>query len=317
VQELTGASPSANILTGLGVDEVFQRTEGATPRAFLSDALGGTLALADSAGVVQTSYTYSPYGETTVTGTASNNTSQYTGRENDNDGLYFYRARYYHPVFSRFVSEDPIGFGGGNMNLYGYANNSPTNLTDPSGLIVPWLAACAGSAAFNVVFDMALNSLGGRKNTIGGALQSAAGGCLSGLVGFGVGRVALRVLGQSGTATRVFRAASGVAAKPQITLGQAAAAAERAGIDMRMIQLAYEAGKDFGFMSTDAAGRLIRGSTGRILVTLQNAGLASERDAVMTIAHELNHIRGVLAGGAPTEHAIAEGAARLAGLFFR
>src|SRR5688500_19845471 len=45
VQELIGATPSANMLTGLGVDEVFQRTEGATPRAFLSDALGGTLAL--------------------------------------------------------------------------------------------------------------------------------------------------------------------------------------------------------------------------------------------------------------------------------
>jgi RHS repeat-associated protein len=137
VQELIGATPSANMLTGLGVDEVFQRTEGATPRAFLSDALGGTLALADSAGVVQTSYTYSPYGETTFTGTASNNTSQYTGRENDNDGLYYYRARYYHPVFSRFVSEDPLGFAAGDANVYAYARSSPVNYSDPSGEVVP------------------------------------------------------------------------------------------------------------------------------------------------------------------------------------
>src|SRR5207244_3537946 len=81
VQELTGASPSANMLTGLGVDQLFQRTEGATTRTFLSDALGSTLALADSAGVVQTSYTYTPYGATTVSGAASNNTNKFTGRE--------------------------------------------------------------------------------------------------------------------------------------------------------------------------------------------------------------------------------------------
>ena len=87
VQELTAASPSANMLTGLGMDELFQRVDGATTRTALSDALGGTLALADSSGVVQTSYTYAPYGETTFTGTASNNTSQYTGRENDSDAL--------------------------------------------------------------------------------------------------------------------------------------------------------------------------------------------------------------------------------------
>ncbi len=195
VQELTGASPSANILAGLGVDEVFQRSEGATPRAFLSDALGGTLALADSAGVVQTSYTYAPYGETTVTGSASNNTSQYTGRENDNDGLYYYRARYYHPLFSRFVSEDPLGFGGGDSNLYSYVRSNPTNLTDPTGeLIAPWVAACATGGIVAALSDGVLNSLAGRKNGIRGTLASLASGCVSGLIGMGVGLAAFRVI---------------------------------------------------------------------------------------------------------------------------
>jgi len=92
VQELTGASPSANLLTGLGVDELFQRTEGATTRTFLADALGSALALADSAGMVQTSYTYAPYGATTVTGTASNSTTQFTGRENDPTPLLLSRS---------------------------------------------------------------------------------------------------------------------------------------------------------------------------------------------------------------------------------
>src|SRR5207247_5293778 len=68
VQELTGASPSANILSGLAVDELFQRTEGAISRTFLADALGSALALADSSGAVQTSCTYARYGDTTARG---------------------------------------------------------------------------------------------------------------------------------------------------------------------------------------------------------------------------------------------------------
>jgi RHS repeat-associated protein len=60
-----------------------------------------------------------------------------TGRENDGTGLYFYRARYYSPTFQRFIAQDPIGFAGGDPNLYGYTFNSPTNLRDPSGKIVP------------------------------------------------------------------------------------------------------------------------------------------------------------------------------------
>lgn len=34
----------------------------------------------------------------------------------------------------RFISKDPIGFKGGDMNLYGYVGNNPVNFIDPSGL---------------------------------------------------------------------------------------------------------------------------------------------------------------------------------------
>jgi RHS repeat-associated protein len=193
VQELTGASVSANILTGLGVDEIFQRTEGSTTRAFLSDALGSTLALADSSGVVQTSYTYATYGETTASGAASNNTSDFTGRENDADGLYYYRARYYNPVFSRFTSEDPIGFGGGDPGLYAYAASAPTDFTDPTGLFLPWLGACAAGAAFAVGTDFVKFLIaGGRKENApshASLLSSVASGCIGGLFGLGAARI--------------------------------------------------------------------------------------------------------------------------------
>jgi uncharacterized caspase-like protein len=68
VQELSGGTPTANLLTGLGVDEYFTRTDAAGVRNFLTDALGSTVALADGSGTVQTEYGYEPFGGTTTSG---------------------------------------------------------------------------------------------------------------------------------------------------------------------------------------------------------------------------------------------------------
>jgi RHS repeat-associated protein len=103
----------------------------------LPDALGSSVALTDSTGTLQTQYTYEPFGNTTVAGATSTNPLQYTGRENDGTGLYYYRARYYSPRLQRFISEDPIGFGGGDVNLYAYVGNDPVNAKDPLGLWLP------------------------------------------------------------------------------------------------------------------------------------------------------------------------------------
>ena len=40
---------------------------------------------------------------------------------------------------ARFLSEDPLGFDAGDTNLYRYVFNSPTNYTDPTGLLVEGL----------------------------------------------------------------------------------------------------------------------------------------------------------------------------------
>lgn len=77
-------------------------------------------------------YFYEPFGQTTALGT-ENNPFQYTGRENDSTGLYYYRARYYNPVLGRFLSEDPEGFEGDGPNFYVYVANNPINLIDPEG----------------------------------------------------------------------------------------------------------------------------------------------------------------------------------------
>jgi RHS repeat-associated protein len=82
---------------------------------------------------VNKTYAYEPYGATVTAMSGGVNTYQYTGRENDNTGLYYYRARYYHPRWGRFISSDPIGVQGG-LNTYAYAMDNPVNWIDPLGL---------------------------------------------------------------------------------------------------------------------------------------------------------------------------------------
>jgi RHS repeat-associated protein len=133
---------TANLLTGLGIDQVFTRTDSTGTRELFSDALGSTVALANTSGAVQTSYTYEPFGGTTQTGTASTNSYKYTGREDDGTGLYYYRARYYSPRLQRFLSEDPIGFAGGSFSLYTYVGGDPVSRIDPNGLGPISFGAC-------------------------------------------------------------------------------------------------------------------------------------------------------------------------------
>lgn len=61
-----------------------------------------------------------------------------TSREWDDEaGLYFYRARYYDAQIGRFITEDPIGFDGGDVNFYAYVQNNPVNFIDPFGNKIP------------------------------------------------------------------------------------------------------------------------------------------------------------------------------------
>ncbi len=132
VQETHG-STATSILTGLAVDERFARTDLSGRTDFLSDALNSTMALTNNAGAIVEQYSYDPYGATTASMSGFDNPYQYTGRENDGDGLYYYRARYYAPAMGRFISEDPLGFGGGGENFYGYVLQDPINGIDPYG----------------------------------------------------------------------------------------------------------------------------------------------------------------------------------------
>ncbi len=50
------------------------------------------------------------------------------------NGLYYMNARFYDLSIGRFLSEDPLGPGGGDMTLYSYAGSNPVVFVDPSGL---------------------------------------------------------------------------------------------------------------------------------------------------------------------------------------
>ena len=190
-QESSGGTPVANRVVG-GPDEFFTRTDGTGTYTPITDALGSVLGLADSTGNIVTQYTYDPFGNTTASGAANGNVHQYTGRENDGNGLYYYRARYYSPGMHRFVSEDPIGFVGGNTNLYAYVGDSPTNLRDPSGKSPCVVGALGGIIIYNgyQVYNELSSFMAGRKipnagwsgawNILSGSAQAAMAGCMIG-----------------------------------------------------------------------------------------------------------------------------------------
>ena len=123
----------ANYTYGLGL--VSQTTtSGANYYQF--DSLGSTADLVSSAGTIENSYSYLPFGGLlNSTGSAANPftfVGQF-GVSSDGSGLLNMRARSYDPAIGQFTSTDPIGLAGGDMNVRRYAGNDPINFFDYSG----------------------------------------------------------------------------------------------------------------------------------------------------------------------------------------
>ncbi len=82
-------------------------------------------------------YAYTPFGRLANEQETFSQPFKFVGRYSimvEPNGLYYMRARYFDAETGRFISEDPIGFAGGDLNLYAYVQNNPVLLTDPSGL---------------------------------------------------------------------------------------------------------------------------------------------------------------------------------------
>jgi RHS repeat-associated protein len=97
---------------------------------------GSALAVTDNTGVMKNRYAYTVFGELTQE-EALPQPFKYVGQYGvmaEPDNLYCMRARYYDATLGRFLQQDPLGIGGGDINLYGYVGSNPVMGIDPSGL---------------------------------------------------------------------------------------------------------------------------------------------------------------------------------------
>jgi RHS repeat-associated protein len=110
------------------------------------DANWNVTGLASTSGTVVERYVYDPYGAVTVLSAswAAQEGSSYDwfclfqgGRFDGVVGLYNFRNREYNPVTATWTKIDPLGFGGGQSNLYGFVGDNPVVYVDPQGLLSP------------------------------------------------------------------------------------------------------------------------------------------------------------------------------------
>ncbi|MFM6647620.1 MAG: RHS repeat domain-containing protein, partial [Dolichospermum sp.] len=192
-------------LHGAGVDQVLAQESAGNVEWHLTDHLGTVRDLLNNSGAVVNHFVYDSFGQVISESNPAIDTRYlFTGREFDQEtGLYYYRARYYDANTGRFLSEDPIGFNGGDSNLYRYVFNQPIIFVDPEGKILPIIAAVgvgvliggviggvsAGISGGNIGRGILIGGLAGGVGVLGGAAGVAIGGSL------GLGATATGIIG--------------------------------------------------------------------------------------------------------------------------
>ncbi len=108
----------------------------------LQDANFNVTAIANTSGTIQERYTETPFGVTTFrnsSGTAIGSSTKdwvflHQGGQADIVGNLDFRNRVLSPTLGRWLSNDPLGFDAGDVNIIRYNKNSPAKYADPMGL---------------------------------------------------------------------------------------------------------------------------------------------------------------------------------------
>jgi len=120
-----------------GVDAVLSRdTSSGGVAWYLTDRLGSVNDLVNNSGTVIDHIAYSAFGQVLSESNAMvGDRFKYAGMQADAvTGLDFDQARWYDPSSGRFVSQDPMKFDSGDVNLYRYVKNDPYDKIDPTGM---------------------------------------------------------------------------------------------------------------------------------------------------------------------------------------
>ncbi|RCX00993.1 RHS repeat-associated protein [Schleiferia thermophila] len=104
------------------------------------DYLGHVEYVTDGAGVPYQYFHYSPWGESLISQTRTPNSTgfstpyRFNAKELDSEsGLFYYGARYYHPVVSKWLSVDPMAHEREWLSSYNFVQNNPILRVDPDG----------------------------------------------------------------------------------------------------------------------------------------------------------------------------------------
>ncbi|MDP3330578.1 MAG: RHS repeat-associated core domain-containing protein [Methylococcaceae bacterium] len=165
----------------------------ATAAYYHQDGLGSVLATTNAAKVVTATQRFDAFG-TKLAGTGSIPQYGYTGREPDQSGLNYYRARYYDPNGGRFTARDPMGYADG-INRYAYVGNNPINFNDPNGLFANKAATWADTQSTNYVsartelYSNIGNGIGNAYNSGLSQLPSSISNPIQGFVSGAQGQV--------------------------------------------------------------------------------------------------------------------------------
>ncbi len=114
-------------------------------------------------------YDYDAFGDLKNQTVGIGNRILYTGRELDYN-YYYYRSRYYNPVYARFITKDKfsgVASSPYSQNSYNYVHSNPINFNDPTGEIHPLILVGAVVVAGIIVYgiyEAGTEALGNAEN---------------------------------------------------------------------------------------------------------------------------------------------------------